>query len=113
MAQAAKSVPSSDKMRSLFPVSRLISIIAAGVVLAACTSAPEHAQPAVPASLPTAAQAPASTTVAPAVTPNAETGPAAVVPAATSRGPNLEATDPLSVKLDSGELQLVEFFRFT
>jgi hypothetical protein len=32
---------------------------------------------------------------------------------ATSRGPNLEATDPATVSLASGQLQLVEFFRFT
>ena len=32
---------------------------------------------------------------------------------ATSRGPNLEATDPSTVNLASGQLQLVEFFRFT
>ena len=32
---------------------------------------------------------------------------------ATSRGPNLEATDPTTVDLASGKLQLVEFFRFT
>jgi hypothetical protein len=32
---------------------------------------------------------------------------------ATSRGPDLEATDPATVSLASGELQLVEFFRFT
>ena len=32
---------------------------------------------------------------------------------ATSRGPNLEATDPTTVSLASGQLQLVEFFRFT
>lgn len=31
----------------------------------------------------------------------------------TSRGPNLVATDPSGVKLASGQLQLVEFFRFT
>jgi hypothetical protein len=34
-------------------------------------------------------------------------------PIATSRGPDLEATDPATVKLESGELQLVEFFRYT
>ena len=39
-------------------------------------------------------------------------GPTIVV-AATSRDPNLEATNPTTVKLDSGGLQLVEFFRFT
>jgi hypothetical protein len=32
---------------------------------------------------------------------------------ATSRGPNLEATDPTTVSLASGQLHLVEFFRFT
>lgn len=32
---------------------------------------------------------------------------------ATSRGPDLEATDPTTVSLASGQLQLVEFFRFT
>ena len=32
---------------------------------------------------------------------------------ATSRGPNLEASDPAMVSLNGGELQFVEFFRFT
>ncbi|HET7144928.1 MAG TPA: hypothetical protein VFI68_12995 [Anaerolineales bacterium] len=32
---------------------------------------------------------------------------------ATSRGPNLEATDPSTVDLAAGQLQLIEFFRFT
>jgi hypothetical protein len=31
----------------------------------------------------------------------------------TSLGPNLHATDPTTVSLASGRLQLVEFFRFT
>jgi hypothetical protein len=31
----------------------------------------------------------------------------------TSRGDKLEATDPATVSLASGDLQLVEFFRFT
>jgi len=35
------------------------------------------------------------------------------LPVATSRGPNLEATDPRTVNLASGGLQFVEFFRFT
>lgn len=35
------------------------------------------------------------------------------LPVATSRGPNLEATDPRTVNLASGNLQFVEFFRFT
>ncbi len=37
----------------------------------------------------------------------------AVLPVATSRGDSLEATDPSTVSLASGQLQLVEFFRFT
>ncbi len=35
------------------------------------------------------------------------------VPAATSRGPDLQATDPSTVSLASGQVQFVEFFRFT
>ena len=34
-------------------------------------------------------------------------------PVATSRGPDLHATDPTTVDLASGQLQFVEFFRFT
>lgn len=73
----------------------------------------------------------ATETQAPAVQPSATTGidsvPAtestvpqveatqipAVLPVATSRGDNLHATDPSTVSLASGQLQLVEFFRFT
>ena len=60
-----------------------------------------------------------STTKAAIVTPDSNqlSTAAIAVPTiavvATSRGPNLEATDPTTVKLDSGGLQLVEFFRFT
>lgn len=35
------------------------------------------------------------------------------LPIATSRGPELHATDPTTVSLASGQLQFVEFFRFT
>lgn len=46
--------------------------------------------------------------------PAIEATPNAVVQAvATSRGDMLEATDPSTVSLASGQLQLVEFFRFT
>jgi hypothetical protein len=36
-----------------------------------------------------------------------------VLPAATSRGPELHATDPTTVSLATGQLHFVEFFRFT
>lgn len=46
--------------------------------------------------------------------PNAEaTQVPSVQSVATSRGPDLHATDPSTVSLASGQLQLVEFFRFT
>lgn len=35
------------------------------------------------------------------------------LPVATSRGPDLHATDPTTVSLAAGQYQLVEFFRFT
>ena len=53
---------------------------------------------------PEATQTEVLPTVAPADIPQA---------VATSRGPNLEATDPATVSLASGDIQLVEFFRFT
>ena len=40
------------------------------------------------------------------------TPPSDVLPVATSRGPNLEATDPTTVSMASGGLQFVEFFEF-
>lgn len=57
-----------------------------------------------------------SPTLEVAVQPSVEltaTPPAEILPLATSRGPNLEATDPTTVSLASGQLHFVEFFRFT
>jgi hypothetical protein len=72
---------------------------------------PQQVQPA--ASLPTAAadeiQPQPTQTAAPAT----ELPTAAPQGIATSRGPDLEASDPATVNLASGGLQLVEFFRFT
>ena len=80
------------------------------VLLASC--APQATQPpALPQvvdDLPAAATQPSGSTQ-PQVTNEAP--PVVAVP--TSRGPNLEATDPSSVNFASGGLQLVEFFRFT
>jgi hypothetical protein len=89
-------------MRPLF-ISVLVGLVIA--LLASC--APKATQP--PEPLQVASQTSGSITHQPQVT----TGAPAVVAAATSRGPNLEATDPASVNLSSGQLQLVEFFRFT
>jgi len=48
------------------------------------------------------------TSTAPVASPTAELR---ILP--TSRGPTLEATDPTTVTLAAGQLQLIEFFRFT
>jgi hypothetical protein len=66
---------------------------------------------------------PATAAPADSSTPEATASPQGPVPpstqtvevqaVATSRGPDLEATDPTTVNLASGQLQLVEFFRFT
>ncbi len=49
---------------------------------------------------------------APTEPPPSESPPTPI-PMPTSRGPNLEATNPSTVALASGSLHLVEFFRFT
>lgn len=64
-----------------------------------------------------AESAPASDVPIATEPPNAEspalTAAPSVQPAVTSRGDALEASDPSTVNLASGGLQLVEFFRFT
>ena len=95
----------------LFPTSILIAVF----ILSACApaaSSPTSAPVSIP---PTQAEAAAPTVPAATSLPvqpeaTVEIPPQAV---ATSRGPNLEATDPTGVNLASGGLQLVEFFRFT
>ncbi len=92
-----------------------VSLIAA-IALSSCAPAVTSA-PAVP----TEALAPATATSAdlsaPAIVPETTVVPPTqaveVQAIATSRGPDLEATDPATVNLVSGQLQLVEFFRFT
>lgn len=92
---------------SVFPV-----IVVLGVALAACGTASRPVA--------TVPEAPAATMVVGATLTGtaspAPTPPATLVvptPAATSRGPDLQASDPEAARLDAGSLQLVEFFRFT
>lgn len=89
------------------------------LVLAACGSASTPVNPPAAATEPPALPQPTAT-LAPAgqgadvpAEPAPATEPAAAIPAATSRGPDLHATDPSTVNLASGGLQFVEFFRFT
>ena len=113
------------KLRSILTVGLL-----AVVLLIGCTPAavPEPTQPEAvtqpapmeeepthpPAPTATVAQLEAALTETPPEQASPTEAPTEVPQAvATSRGPNLEATDPTAVSLASGELQLVEFFRFT
>jgi len=75
------------------------------VFLAGCTPADRR-----PASTVTV---PLLQTAVPTEVATVNTGMAGVTPVVTPRGPNLVASDPNTVKLQSGQLQLVEFFRFT
>jgi hypothetical protein len=100
------------KPRFFFPALGLVAVLVAVSCAPAVTSPP--AAPTVEAIPATAApadsSAPAATAVVPAPTQAVEVEVQAVP---TSRGPNLEATDPATVSLASGQLQLIEFFRFT
>ena len=108
---------------TLGPSTLLRTSLLAVLLLVGCApAAPAPVQPEAPvlpteslieepqaAPTPTATLAPVVATE-PAMTEAPTVEPQVVV---TSRGPNLEATDPSTVSLASGELQLVEFFRFT
>lgn len=100
------------------------SLILLALLLASCAPA---ASPA-PSVDPPSVQEPASPVVVePSATPilsgategSAVEGPTlesaapTPLPIATSRGPDLHATDPGTVNLGSGQLQFLEFFRFT
>lgn len=80
------------------------------LLLAAC--APGSAATNPPVTVAPATATLAAPTLEPATEPSASEA-ATVLPLATSRGPELHATDPTTVSLASGGLQFVEFFRFT
>ncbi len=107
------------KPRSFVTISLLTVVLLAGCVPA---SAPVPAQPDV-STQPVMPVDEATATHQPPVSVEASPITSEILPTqtptespqaiATSRGPDLEATDPATVNLASGELQLVEFFRFT
>ena len=84
----------------------LVAVLAASACAPAVSSSP-------PQALTSATATAQPQSAAPSLAAPAPTQAAVVQPVATSRGPNLEATDPATVSLASGGLQLVEFFRFT
>jgi hypothetical protein len=92
------------------------SLILLAVLLVACTpvsSTPPPAEPVDVESSRTLRPPPATTEPSvQAIVTLVETLAPTPFPVVTSRGPHLEATDPTSVKMASGGLQLVEFFEF-
>jgi hypothetical protein len=95
----------------------LTSLTLLVVLLAACAPAEgaTATNPPAAATQPPTAFVPTMTAAAPTLELPTQTAPseATALPIATSRGPELHATDPTTVSLASGGLQFVEFFRFT
>jgi hypothetical protein len=94
------------------------SLILLAAFLAACAPAESATatNPPVAATEPPAAALPTQTLTAPTLEPATQPPPSeepTALPLATSRGPELHATDPTTVSLASDGLQFVEFFRFT
>jgi hypothetical protein len=102
--------------RRFFP-----SLVLLAVFLASCTPASATATPVPEATTVTEPIATALPATQPVLDSPTETLPASAtetlaptaLPVATSRGPDLHATDPTTVDLASGQIQFVEFFRFT
>jgi uncharacterized lipoprotein YajG len=89
----------------------LTVFLVAVLLIIACAPTSVTQEPVV---LPPTASAIDSAPVAEATVPIVEaTQVPAVQAVATSRGSDLHATDPSTVSLASGQLQLIEFFRFT
>jgi len=107
------------KLRSILTVSLLPVLLLVGCAPASTpeTIQPENLAPVPAESEPTAVPLPTATVVHPEAAPTDAPATQALIEVpqavATSRGPDLEATDPTTVSLNSGDLQFVEFFRFT
>ena len=95
----------------------LPTFILLALLLASCTPAaspaPSVDQPSVQEPASPVAVDPGTPPVPDAVQSPTEYTAPTPLPIATSRGPDLHATDPGTVSLASGQLQFVEFFRFT
>jgi hypothetical protein len=98
----------------LFLTLSLLLFLVASCAPAAVTETqpPVESAPLLPSATPLQSIAP--TADAPTQDPSlAQPATQAPLPIATSRGPDLHATDPATVSLASGQYQFVEFFRFT
>jgi hypothetical protein len=95
----------------LFPGLSLLAVFLAACAPATSTAISARPVTVIPSETLPAAASTADTSV-PATDAPTENLPATQLPIATSRGPNLEATDPKTVSMASGGLQFVEFFEF-
>lgn len=87
-----------------------LGLLVAFLAAACASAAPTESAPVSVDSAPaTEAAAPDSAPTAAALTE----APVVELPPFVPRGDNLEATDPTTVSLANGGLQLIEFFRFT
>ena len=103
------------KIRFVSTVS-LFLLLLASCAPAAVTELPSADQPSIERPAPPVVVEPSATPAPKGETPAGPTLEADAptpLPIATSRGPDLHATDPSTVNLASGGLQFVEFFRFT
>ena len=93
----------------------LLSLGLIVILLPACAPGAASTEPAASATQPPIASEPTMAPPEPTLEAATQTAPAeaTALPVATSRGPDLHATDPTTVSLASGGLQFVEFFRFT
>ncbi|MEW5829820.1 MAG: hypothetical protein AB1846_13090 [Chloroflexota bacterium] len=90
-----------------------VMVISACAPVATPSSAPPEPPPAATDTQAAPTAPPAEPTSDPGAGQAAETATQPPFPIATSRGDALEATDPSTVVLANGGIQLVEFFRFT
>ncbi len=97
----------SSRFRTLHLPGTLLLL---GVILAGCAPAAGSPVATLPAPMSETAVATGVETLAAEITVTETPGG---VPVVTPRGPDLVASDPSTVRLNSGQLQLVEFFRFT
>jgi hypothetical protein len=95
----------------------LLLFVPVVILLVACAPESTPTNPVVSATeLPNEVLPTTTILAAPTLEPATQAAPgeeATAAPVATSRGPDLHATDPTTVSLASGGLQFVEFFRFT
>ena len=98
----------------------LPSLVLFAVLMAACATASTATNPSAatqppiqPSATSLAAEPTLEAPTQPILSEATEASASTPLPAATSRGPDLHATDPSTVNLGSGQVQFVEFFRFT